>query len=127
MFRVFIFIVALFSSVPAFAEAELKSHGKFDLGIHVAPTFTPETDYENSALRFGTEIGYSFFIYEDNAMVDPQPTIKLLRVGLGLVVDKPVLVFTPISTLFRNNVYLNPSIGFGEKPYTMMSITYEIQ
>lgn len=120
-------LLCILLSSKALAEPKIYKDNKLDLGISLSPTFTPQTGYQQASASFGIEIGLTLFRYEDKALVDPEPTIKFMRLGLGVLGgNTPVAIITPVSVKFRNRVYLNPSLGFGRNPHSILSLTYEI-
>lgn len=117
----------LISTNVCLAEPKVYKDNRLDLGISLSPTFTPQTGYQQASTSFGIELGWTLFRYEDKALVDPEPTIKFMRLGVGIIGgNTPVVIFTPFSAKFRNKVYLNPSLGFGKNPHSLLSLTYEI-
>ncbi len=126
-FLVYLFIV----SGTAFG-GELTEEMAFDLGIGLAPSFTPEAGYDKAKLRLGIEFGWTYYRYEDSSLVDvkglstPRVIAKFLRLGVGSIDNKPVFLFSPISLYVQDRVYMSPTFGFGKNPYTIFSITYEL-
>lgn len=128
IFKLTITLLTILYTQTSYAEPRIYSDNKFDVGIALSPSFTPQSTYEQTTVTFGIEIGYSLVRYEDKALVDPEPTVKFLRFGVGLLGNNtPVAIFTPLSVKFRNKIYLNPSLGFGRRPHSILSLTYEIQ
>lgn len=127
----FILILSLFFSTHLFAEG-LEQRTSVDLGLGLSPSFAPELGYKYSKLRTSVEIGVSFFEYNAAPFVEvkgistPATRLKLLRIGIGVVNTKPVALFAPISVHLKDKVYLSPTFGFGEEPYTIFSIAYQL-
>lgn len=127
MYRLALFLFLLSSSAFAHAVQETS----FDLGLDASPTFTPETGYTNVHLRLGLEVGVTFFKYEDTSLayvfdVGRPTTLKFVRLGLGYIGDKPVVLFSPLSVRVKDSLYLSPSFGFGKDPYTVISFSYDL-
>jgi len=131
MFTIFTIFIVLILPSSAFSFEAKKS---IDVGLLISPSFTPEGGYGKSNIRFGTDIGVSFFKYEnlltkfgsiDGIVTSGNTTFKLLRVGVGVVEDRPVITFSPIQVRFADKIYLSPSFAFGRSPYTIFSISYD--
>lgn len=131
MYKFFIVLSLIF--FPSLAYGDMFAETSYDLGVLIAPSFAPEVGYEKSKMRFGVEFGVSFIKYEDNSWMKlkkisspPDTIFKLLRVGVAAIVNRPVLIFSPISVMIKNRVYLSPSLGMGKDPYTLFSFSYEL-
>ena len=124
--------ILLFVSSVGFSG--IKKEGSFDLGIGLAPSFTPETGYYKSKFRLGIEAGYSFFKYSDVSLVkikgvgesQSPAAFKLLRVGASYIDGQAALLVSPISVMIRDRAYLSPTFGFGKNPYTIFSLSYSL-
>lgn len=95
-----------------------------DLGLGLAPSFVPELGYEFAKMRTSVELGVSLFEYANSE--DNLSKIKFLRIGVGVVNTKPVILFSPLSVYLKDRVYVSPTFGFGEEPYTIFSISYQL-
>lgn len=126
-----LFIIGLLLTTPLYGEVE--QDYTLDLGINLAPSFTPEAGYENATARFGIEFGVSLYKYQDPAIFKinkitqpPRTTFKLLKFGIAVINTDPLLTFSPLSVYLKDKLYLSPTLGFGKDPYTMFSVSYEM-
>ena len=123
-------ILALFSTT---ALADMKQEIRYDLGLNIAPSVAPELGYDRSVVRGGIEFGVSFFEYKSHRFLsikglteDERTPMRFLRIGLGLIVDQPVFIFSPVSIRVKEHLFISPTFGFGKYPYSMYSLTYEL-
>ena len=124
-----IFLILLLTSTSAYADLEYDK--SFDLGISLSPSFTPEGGYSDARFRFGIELGFTFFKFENEPLVSAKgitksrtTSFKLLRVGVGVIDNQPVATFSPIAVRLQDRLYLSPTFGFGKDPHTIFSISY---
>ena len=128
MNKLIVLVALLFATT---AHGEIVNKLALDFGIGLAPTFVPEAGYNNAKVRFGFETGLSFWEWSEPTFVKvkhialpSQTTLRLIRVGLASIDHEPVLIFSPVSIMIRDRVYLSTTSGFGKSPYTIFSLSY---
>ena len=124
-------IISLFIFFSSTAFADLEYDKSFDLGVAFSPSFTPEGGYAKSQLRFGVDIGYSFFKYQyfsplGNDNFISSTSYKVARIGLGVISNQPVATFSPFAVHVQDRLYFSPTFGFGKSPHTIFTISYEL-
>lgn len=109
---------------------ETKYEQNFDLGINAGvyssqqPNKTPQVQ-----LLTGIELGTTFFKYEPSTiknLTTQSPTLRFLRLALGLQQNQVSFILSPISVYLRDNIFLSPSFIVGTKSYSAFSFTYEL-
>ena len=99
----------------------------FDLGISLIPMTSESRGDRDLRLGTGTELGLSLMKYHyKSGLMDSTPPVRILRLAIGLYGDQPLLILTPLSPPFHENLYLSPSIAIGEETYLTVGINYSL-
>lgn len=122
MMNIIYLIISYLISSNAFADVKQKT--SLDFGLQSAPSVTPELGYKKSSFRYGFDLGVSFFENQSYSLTS-YPT-KFLRLGVGQINNQPILSVAPFSACLYKQLYLTPSFGLGQKPYTLWGVTYTI-
>lgn len=109
--------------VPNIVLANVANEMSYDLSLLMSPQIHADDGYKDIKLNIGAGISVSFFTHSNGDSIGSKK-IRLLKIGIGMISDKTIFILSPMSIHFHDHLYMDYSIGLGEKPHTLMGVNY---